>query len=381
MTQVAHVETPSVFGNPLQNHDGHRRMYNQRPSIETRLKIINYTSQDLTVGYRNGAKFRVPKQYDREHQSLILRWEISAPSLVEINAQHLLSVVQEQCSAELELLRTTLKPRLEQYNSLLGGLELTIDYSISIPELRSYGGTVYFHEVDLLISVLDQEDAPEHPYSALGMTAAIPVDHRQPNGRFGFSMEIVDNLGQAGDRYINIGGKVFKIAAKADPRRMDGAYVSWNMGVSGRLDIPQEKAKRYDMSDADVEFKLFRTYAEAANFGDLDTGRKEELAQLEHNNAVAKLELLNVKAAGEQKALRLESELKEATVRYDALKADRDEILSKLKHKQTLEELQLKDHYDRKSYVRKDGSEVLKVLPAVIVGIGAVFMALRSFFK
>jgi hypothetical protein len=355
-------------------------MYNQRASVQTRLQVLNFTNEDLTVAYRQGWKFRVPKQYDPEHQSLILRLELSIPSLVEINAQRLLSVVQERCSAELGLLQASLRPKFERFETLIGGHDLVIDYSISIPEIKRYGGTVYFHEVDLLISLMDQDEAPDHPFSEEGMNSTVASDHLQPNTRFGFTIEIIDNLGKEGDRYINISGKVFKIVAKSDPRKMDGAYVSWNAGVSGRLDIPEAKAKRYDMSDADVEFKLFRTYAEAMNFGDLSQARKEELAQLEHDNLALKASLMKEKAVIEQKNLRLEADLKEVTQRYDAIKTERDMLLDKETHYQKLEELKLKDHYERRSYDRKDGSEVLKVLPAVVVGLGAVFMAVKTFF-
>lgn len=353
-------------------------MYGQRPSVETRLQVLNFTDRDLTVGYRQGWNFRVPKRYDPEHHSLILRFTLTLPSLVEINAQHLLSVVQEQCSAELGLLKAALAPKIEEGN-VLGGFDLVIDYSISVPELMRYGGTVYFHEVDLLVSVLSQDEAPLHPYSEKGHHQSAAVDHKHANGRFGYTIEIVDNLGEIGERYVNLNGRVFKITPKEDARKADGVYVSWSNAVTGKTSVPQTNRRRYDVAEAEAEFKLYRTYAEALNFGDEATTRKEELARLQHDNQVAQQALLNQKSDAESRNLQLQTDLTEITQRYELLKLERDNLIGQQQAEMKRKEMITKDHYEERSYVRKDSSEVVKVLPAIIVGLGAVIMAVGKF--
>jgi hypothetical protein len=385
MDQIAYRETPSVFGVPTLNGDGVMKLHDQRKLVSVQVSPLNFTHMDLTVGYRNGLVFRIPKQYDPDHQALILRTEIFLPSLIEINAHHLLSVVDEHCSSEMRLVKAALSPNRDDNgpyrDTHFGGTTLIIDHEISIQEVRQYGGSVYFHDVDLLISTLPQAQAPLHPYSEQGMLRTACVDvHRSNLGRFGFSIEIVDNQGRIGDRYMNIGGHVTHIPAGVNPRKLDGIYIGWNQGVTGRLDVPETIFKCYDPEVADQEFKLFRSYSEAERFGNGDEARREELAKLEHSTALLRAELQAEKAKADRKALEMEQAMSTLKHENEMLTRSRDEVLSRRNHDMEIERQKVKDHYESRSYQRKDDSEVVKVLPAIVVGVGAVIMAIKAFF-
>lgn len=389
MTLAAHIEAPSVFGEPVLSPDGVLKTGKQKRYIERRSYPLNFTAQDLSIGYRDGLKINLPRQYDVDHQNqLVIRTELILSNLVEINVDHLLSVVDEHCSPEMRLVRTALTPEKEfnpyrrnTYGQEFDGLNLTIDYSISIPELRNYGGTVYFHDVDLLVSNLSLDRCPEHPYSEQGMLRTRAMDlQQQTGGRFGFSIEIIDNQGVIGDRYINIGGQVSRIAASTNYRKMDGVYVSWNHGVSGKLDLPDTQVRMYPPEEADVEFKLFRSYAEAIHYGNGDEARKKELAELEHRTALQKSKLAEEKVISDRKALELDQALKSLTHQHEALRVERDEILSRQSHTLEIEKQKIRDYYEGRSYERKDRSEVVKILPTIAMGIGALILAVKAFF-
>lgn len=382
MTSPAQIEVPSVFGEPIISGDGVYKTAKQKRYIERRSYPLNFTAQDLTIGYRDGLKFKLPRQYDEDHQSqLIIRTELILTNLVEINVNHLLSVVDEHCSSEMRLVRQAISPQDQDPYRRFDGLNLTIDYSISIPELRNYGGSVYFHDVDLMISQLDCDRAPEHPYSEQGMLKAQCVDlQRQTGGRFGFSIEIVDNQGLIGDRYINVGGQISRITAGINYRKMDGIYVSWNHGVSGRLDLPDTQVRCYTPEQADLEFKLFRSYHEAERFGDGDDVRKKEIADIEHETTLLKARLQAEKAVSDRKNVELDLALKTLSSQHDALKHERDEMMSRQSHTLEIEKQKIRDYYEGRSYERKDQSEIVKFLPSIAMGIGAIILAVKAFF-
>jgi|SRR6185503_1858871 len=384
MTSSAQIEVPSVFGEPVITGDGVFKTSKQKKYVEVRTAALNFTSQDLSIAYRNGLKFNLPRQWDPDHQGqLIIRTDILLSQLVEINVDHLLSVVEEHCTPEMRLVRTAIGPQGETnvYRRPFEAQTITIDYSISIPELRNYGGSVYFHDVDLMVSQLPIHRAPEHPFSEQGMLKAQCVDlHRQTGGRFGFSIEIVDNQGAIGDRYINLGGHISRISAITNYRKMDGVYVSWNHSVCGKLDLPDTQVRCYPFEEADLEFKLFRTYHEAERFGNGDDVRKKEIADIEHDTAVLKAKMQAEKVEVDRKNLELDSALKSLTHQYEMLKTERDELMGRQSHTLEIEKQKLRDYYESRSYERKDRNEVVKFLPSVIMGIGALVLAVRAFF-
>lgn len=378
------TEVHSVFGEPVRNVAPASKISSQgRKFIEVRQWPLNFTTQDLSIAYRNGLSINLPRQYSRDSEALIIRTEIRLEGLVEINVKHLLSVAEEHCSSEMKLIRQAISLR-DQHNPDMepfGGLILVIDYSISLAELRKFGGSVYFHEADLLVSHLPVDRAPQHPYSEQGTLSTLRYEqHRNGHERFGFVIEIIDNQGKIGERYINIGRRVSKIPPKLDPRRLDGIYVSWTQAVSGRLSLPEEQIQCFSPEEADTEFNLFKTYAEAETYGDGDLARKKELVTLEHATVVEKAQLQHEKTRSDQDTLKLETNLKELVHEHEVLKQDRDRAHQRLDLMRETERQQMKDYYENRSVQRKDGSELLRIIPAIVMGIGAVILAVKALF-
>jgi len=383
MTSSAQIEVPSVWGEPNISTDGVLKTAKHKKYFEVRTAPLNFTSQDLTIGYRNGLKINLPKQWDPDHQSqLVVRTELIISNLVEINLNHLLSVVDEQCSSEMKLIKAKIQlpdssnPYRREFESTI----ITLDYSISIPELKSFGGSVYFHDLDLMISQLPVEEAPDHPYSERGMARQQCIDVNRHHNRFGFSIEIVDNQGAIGERYINVGGQVSRIPATVNFKKMDGIYISWNQSVKGRLDKPDTQVRCFEPAIADAEFRLFKTYGEALSYGNGDEARKKELADIEFQTASIKARAAAEKAELDRKNQQLDFDLKQLQHQFDMLKAERDEILSQQSHRMEIEKQKIRDYYESRSYDRKDSSEVVKFLPAIITGVGAIILAIKAFF-
>jgi hypothetical protein len=373
---------PIVTGEVNRHIPGTESPTKYRTPLEIRTTPINFTNVDLTLGYRNGAKFVLPKQYDAEKYGLIIRTDVLITSLVEIHAEYALSVPDEHSSAELMLIKDAIR-NIDQSNPYrrgnFGGLNLSFDYQISIEQIKDHGGVIYLEEVDLVVSLLSQEKTPAHPYSKEGIhqTACGGLD-AFGGGQFGYAIEIVDTLGKIGDRYLNIGGRIHRIPTQVNPTRLDGIYIRWNQWVENEYALAKEHSERYDPEEADERFQLYRGYAEAVRAGDRETVRKEELAELEHETAKMKHAHSIEKAQYETKNLEMEQRIKELLHQMEMREKDRAEKLSQLKHEHEVAQGRIRDYYESRSLDRKDSSEVIKILPTLAVGLGAIFLAVKT---
>lgn len=341
-----------------------------------RVTYINHLAVPLTVGWRSGLKFTLPPQPSMFNQNLIIRVEIRVSHSVKIDMQRTLSVVGEESTAELKALREALA--LQMKGPSYGDATFTLDYPLSLEDLQNYGGTVYYNELDCLISLLALDQAPPHPYSVAGRNQQLIETSAlgQDGCGFGYSIDLVDSAGRYGDRYINIGGKIYRIPAVSDPTRRDGIYVISNAPVQGALGGDKPVVKHYPFEGADSTLGLYRTAEEAEQLGDASLARKLELAELEHQLIVNKRELLDAKHTHERELLDKDRELKQLQRQreLDALE------LQRVREREELERQRVKDLYEDRSYRRKDSSEALKFIPSIVVGIGAVLLALKAFF-
>lgn len=343
--------------------------------IEYKVNYYNNTSQPIAVGWRNGLKFLVYPERSLQQNDFIVRITIQIRSLkVKTDIRDVLSVVDENSSRELQLLKQQLANQLETSH---GGATLALDYRFTLDQLREFGGTVYLHEVDQLISIGSLEELCPHPFSEEGRHLALLDVDEGENSQYGLSygVKIVDNQARYGDRFMNVGGKVFRIAPVQDSSQRCGIYVTSNsLAVAGETENTSELVRRYDF-EQEQQIGLYRSIEQALALGDLATTRKEELAKAEHNLAQTRLEMQTAK-------LRHDEEMHEKEVELTRLQKeiDREKKLNELlQQERERQQMVAKDYYEERSHARKDASEGLKVLPAVIVGIGALIALVAKF--
>jgi hypothetical protein len=198
---------------------------------------------------------------------------------------------------------------------------------------------------------------------------------------FRYSIEIIDNAGKFGDRYLNIGNKVYRAPAQKDHERRDGVYVVSNEPVEGQIEMSERKVQLYSFEQAKEQLGLYRTPEEAMNLGDVSQAKKEELLNLEHQIQVEKAELARERQQHEKEMLDKEKALKEAEEARDRNARVIDEMRSEQEHRQKLERERVKDYYEDRSYERKDSNETLKFLPTLILGIGAAVAAVFKWLR
>jgi hypothetical protein len=157
--------------------------------------------------------------------------------------------------------------------------------------------------------------------------------------------------------------------------------------VEGDMLVTGVEVTRHAFEGAEDSVGLYRTYDEALNLGDLTTARKNSLAQLEHDNLTLQREIANMKSAQSQEAAENDRVMRDLTSQHEreklALEEKRLKSESEAKEREAVLERQrqeMKDYYEQRSLNRKDNSEVVKVLPAIIVGIGAAIAVLMKIF-
>ena len=345
--------------------------------IEKKITYINNLSEPVTIGTRDGLKFVLSPQYNLSANGLIIRVEITINSTQKTDIQKVLSAVDDSAPQELKVLRETFAKQIKVVTHRASTV-MTIDYTVHTNTLREYGGSIYFHEVDLVVSLLGFDNTPPHPFSEEGRRLNIintSTDNTEKD--FFYSIKIVDNGEKYGPRYININNQVFKIDTVKDNSKKDGVYITRTKEFNSTLSDSNQKEHLHYSIDSE-ELSIFKSAEEARVYGDINTNRKRELAELEHQLNLQKAELQAIKSKNEMDMIERNKEKLILEMEKDTLKQRLEEQRQDYEQRLKYERDRQKDYFDERSYRRKDYSEMVKFIPAIIVGIGAIFIAMKG---
>lgn len=404
--------------------------------VSYQFSFVNTMTIPITVIDRHGFRHVVPPTPTRTHNvpRFIARMKIqirqdSWPIVESLFAglpsdkHHVLRELQQAW----ELMRNSRDIHLPGHQPTK---TLTLDFEIE-PGVLFDRSSVYLRQMDIVVSKMDVLQAPPHPMNP--DAADLPSIGSESHSRSHIQFEIVQGPDVLSPRYVAIATKVFKIQPRKDPRREAGLYLTY---LEPEPDTPERMRtvqQRYSLEEMETVFGIYRTPEEALAGGDTKTIRKEELAALEHNTAVAQRELAEFKVKSEREkeafAASFRDKENESKVQIQILegRAREAEALTRLgaeqfereKHALTMEALKAresadkmkammderimelkahyeerlsarKDHYDTRSHERKDyyddrsrhrddSSAIVKFLPAIVLGIGALAMAVFKF--
>lgn len=377
MTSFRRNSPPQVFhgqatvGSPLVGS------HKARSPVEYRVSYINNLYTEVTIGWRSGFSFTLPASEERFGETLIIRVEIALAPWVRIDVEKLLVQVRSDASSELKAMKDAIE--IQSAKSRHGGTLLTLDYPVTIQELKKYGGAVYYSELDQVVSILPQSETPAHPYSEMGRQQYVQEhDGFKPLTGFTYNLEIVDNTRMMGVRYVNINGSVFPIQPVVAYGRRDGVYVR-TTGTVDEFGQHQAVVKRLSYSAGMEELGIFKTQEEASALGDLVARRKLQEAETEAVLAKLKHDVTVAKQSWELDKLEKQKEIQQD----EEERARQQAIVTRERERQVhdleLRRFEIKDHYEARSYIRKDSGEVIKQLPTAIMGLGAIAMAIKAF--
>mgnify|MGYP000028161821 CR=1 FL=1 len=234
---------------------------------------------------------------------------------------------------------------------------VAVDYTVEMSNVTTAEAGVYIPDLDIVITRFTNI-VTYHPFSSGGLI--LRKREELGNDSFNYRLTIVDPDGNFGMRHINIGNIAYKIPVVKDVSREEGVYHEiFSSDGAGY------QSKYYSFETADKALMLFRTRDEAMSFGNLADARKQE-----HDDAMHKAKLEGIRLQQEMDTVaherkKLESDMKRKDLEMASLKDE-------LKHEREIRKLRREDHYEERSYDRKDVSEIMKWIPPLIVSLAII---------
>ena len=347
----------------------------QQPAFNITYSFINTTIWDVVITDQLNASWEVkssPSTMDDGFVEIRKQYDVRDPRVSLLNISMDSGDKSETLQSVIDHFRRT--GETNRYNITKDSIilsykvyarDLQKSASVNIPELG--------HVVTLRSAIGSR--LPINPLSALGKEIATTVTEQERG--FVFSVDIVDPYGKLGDMFINIGGVVSRVRVIRNPNyESEGIYVS--RSVEPTLDNPTGYSRTKFELDDHAKVPLFATPALAQSHGDVLARMKEEhevnIQQMKYQHEQFKLESEKTKLQHVERLQELESEVKLEQNKQAKLKT----ALEDLKIEKEKEFMSLKHQMEMRSLDRKDSSEVLKWIPALVVSAGAIMVALKK---
>lgn len=369
----ANWQVPTFFNSPAVVNNGEalaRDMF--RSPVRITHSFSNNLNVPVAIVQRSGLRFELkPEPYPMANV-LVIRTEILITGEGSLSVGRFLSAIGEHSSAELQAMKKAFQTQVEQAGN--NGVRIVLDYPVEYETLSHHGGTVYYSELDMVVSLSSLENVCEHPYSQAGRDVAnanslpLAVDGLD----FNYAISVVDNSGTRGAYWLNINGRVSKVTPKRDGTRKDGIHLVSNFSLGG--DQPTRLVSEYYTFDSAEELGLYKSHDEAMCLGDLQGQSKAEVLKLEQK-------IVSMKQERELALLEQKKQMDTVINQIEREKLDLDKQKREAEERAETRRQEMKDMYEARSYGRKDNSEALKLLPNIIIGIGAVFLAISTFAK
>lgn len=238
-------------------------------------------------------------------------------------------------------------------SNMQGSSDIVVEqYCVDSEELRRMS-SLYLSNLDIVVSV-EALSAWHHPRSPDGVFRQKITETHGVNrdDMFGLSIELIcaHSSGES-ERFVNLANNIFRVPVKYQYDRKPGLYITYNGKTTKEHPPSPPQVEYFEWKDEDkFPVKLFNTWYDALNLGDIETERKKEIAQLKHE--IERLQM-------ENKQFQAESE-KESSYRK--------EVFSELEQmrKERQHEMEMK------SMDRKDSSDFMKWLPIIINSVVAL---------
>lgn len=346
--------------------------------VEHNVSYFNNLSVPVTISLRSGLKTTFLPTRCLNNRSFIVRIQTVLLAGAKESTLTCLHDVNEDSDLSLQLLKSSYiqNPRPAPH----GTTRVSVDYEISFETLKNNSGTIYYNEVDVVISLLTVENVPDHPFSSKGMKTAALHKGNCANEGFNYNIRILDNTNALGDMYKAIGDTVYRVTPIRDSKEENGIYITSNGNVDSTNSVIETSVTQSQLDDYE-KAGLYKTFAEAKANGNVDLLRKLEVVELEHATLLNKRKLDESKTKADLELLLKEKELKDITKVMEMNKVLRDEITADRIRRDEEESLARKRRYENLSYDRKDTSEMIKFVPAVLIGVATVIGIIIKFKK
>lgn len=327
--------------------------------LEKTISYYNHLNEHITVVGRDGVPFKVPPSKRRDNVFKV-RVTYSIDESVQVDPSNVF-FHQGSNTAEGKALKAAIAAIEE--NLTYGKKTFSLDYTITRDDIVRNGGVLYLAELDLVINATQEDWKALHPYSDAATRYQLIEAETNVNNteRFGYSLYIVSNDGRYKDKYVNIGGVVYRVPSTKNQSLRDGVYLCSTGPTDNDVTTPMPIALHYEFSAAQEKLKLYDSAEEADKLGDQLAEREKEIKELQVKYRELEHEL-------KLERMEFEREIEEKKREYERVSLDRQREHSNLEHEKAMRGLRDKEYYETRSYARKDSSEVIKFVPAMITG-------------
>lgn len=366
-----------------------------RPIKDIKHEVItsyrNYLTYPVTVADRSGLPVRIDIASGINlNLSFVIekRYRLFEATYAEVRAFH------DTLTEENQHAHAILKPQVEsdQREFRHGTYDIVIEYIISEQRMDKMSRNCYLDELDLLIYYSDIPMAPFHPYSAKGKAN---TNEEIAGPGFIYRVTINDPHSEFGDKFINIGGQIFRIIATSDPLKPSGVYLYSTKPVGTETFDTTVIETRYDFNEVKEYIPLYNNVEDARTLGDIVTEKKRELEEMTHKHRLSVSEMEHKRKVEqlqhEQEILTLKRQLelaeteskqraafvKETLTSMDTDEAYRKRIYEKDRSDRSERESFEKYERERRANFRKELLDALKWVPPLIIGIATLVTKFR----
>ena len=367
---------------------------NLHVGLRSGLEFINGLPFNIRVATRQGVVFTISP----EHRASTRDFQIRQSQEWGGRTDYDLSQLELARTAEA---KAVIDSMLVNLAGMMGSRRCgSVTTNITSLDLETHGGTLYLEDLDVVIST-EPRGQLIHPYSAAGRDLAQIGDTQgvDAENAASFIIRIIDNNRRIGNQFINLAGSIHRIPARVNPDMEDGIYVVRAGATEGDFPPGPPSVIRYDFEEGKTQLKLFDNVASARVHGDQETADKQQYTreiqklrneEIEHKRAASESasklrekehELELTKHELKKRDLELEDLKSHNAIlkaRYEEVSMRRKDTSEQLNAEYNERSIRRKDYYEERSADRRDTGEMLKWLPLVIVGVGAVFMALSG---
>lgn len=379
--------------------DFRKEVHNTGAPLTIQMVYQNHFPFPIHMIERNGMVTTIPARSrastDKSGISIIKTYSFVGG--VIIDATSLLH--SANASPELKAMREAMS--LPQPKTFGSDTSFSICYRLDQSAFEYTQGDVYLPELDMLFTTQDPS-LTSHPYSDMNRNYAVGAS--SVGGAFIHFVVNDPEYKMPSALYLNLNGEIFKLAKEVDELKSTGVYV-YRHGLDG--DPPHVvTCERLSYEDAIAKFPLFTSHSEAYEYGSLQARLERDV---EHQKDILRQELLRKEAEVKLQTLdgqtvisnlKIETEERSAKLKEQQTKqAEEQSVIDRankeLEHQHYLQrmeidrqskllESQLKQFAAEREHMladvkqqmairsahRQDGSEILKWLPAALLGVG-----------
>lgn len=349
-----------------------------RGEVKIEIDYFNNLGLDIVVLDRRGIEFKIPCRFNPAIKDLQFKIYETFHLLEGVK----LGFNDSEKDSETNILQQKFLDSLHMDSKAKRtSRKTTVCTTVSIDDLRKGGNCLYVKQHDLVIYISKPGTLVIHPATVSKVINGLNVGKTTLNN-FEFNIRINDPHGKIGDRFINISGLIYKITPIRDHGQMEGVIISTSSAqLNGDfVNVPMT------IEEFKEKVKTYKSFEEAELYGNMEEVAKkrlqDEVEALKHSNFVEQEKLKNESLKRNAEADEIKSELAkhQAELKHQEAKHKKEldllnAQLDREKHEMDWQSLQRKNYYEERSYDRKDSSEILKWIPAVLAA--GLFM----FFK